>query len=238
MRCTYGESGHSDKRPIPESPDSRIHVRSRHGHPAYIHEHEEQCDECGQRRTSGSHEGGVGLLAPFVGREGGYASWCEQVWRGITLTALECIPNEGSVNRTPLPATPVVISFCSHPKASFLLRPKENPTHFVRERGSLAEGVGFEPTIPVKVCRFSRPVRSTRLRHPSSNCTEAAGGKSTPYGAAFQKKTSSNDLSSDCSRPPDRCFTARTGVWERGTPTGRPGGRWSFPGRCSAEVWP
>ena len=30
-----------------------------------------------------------------------------------------------------------------------------------------AEGVGFEPTIPVRVCRFSRPVHSTRLCHPS-----------------------------------------------------------------------
>ena len=58
-------------------------------------------------------------------------------------------------------------SFPMRPQASLLPLEKENPTHFVRERGSLAEGVGFEPTIPVKVCRFSRPVRSTRLRHPS-----------------------------------------------------------------------
>ena len=45
----------------------------------------------------------VGLVVPFVGQGRGYASWCEQVWRGITLAALACIPEGGSVKRTPLP---------------------------------------------------------------------------------------------------------------------------------------
>jgi hypothetical protein len=31
----------------------------------------------------------------------------------------------------------------------------------------LAEGVGFEPTRPLLTCRFSRPVHSTKLCHPS-----------------------------------------------------------------------
>jgi hypothetical protein len=31
-----------------------------------------------------------------------------------------------------------------------------------------AEGMGFEPMTTVRPCRFSRPVRSTRLRHPSA----------------------------------------------------------------------
>ncbi len=45
---------------------------------------------------------------------------------------------------------------------------QKSPIHF-RGRGHFcfAEGVGFEPTIRVNVCRFSRPVHSTRLCHPS-----------------------------------------------------------------------
>ena|GEM_PF-6003135 len=123
---------------------------------------------------------------------------------------------------TPLQALRAHGSFTfDPPRASSVRTERKSPTHFVRERGFLdAEGVGFEPTIPVKVCRFSRPVRSTRLRHPSGGCTKAAGGKSTPNRAAFQKKTSSNDVSSGCSRPQGRCFTARLGPKERSTPTG------------------
>lgn len=68
---------------------------------------------------------------------------------------------------------------------------RKSPTHCVRERGFLdAEGVGFEPTIPVKVCRFSRPVRSTRLRHPSNSgrSFRADGRQNYVHCRLFQKE--------------------------------------------------
>ena len=59
-------------------------------------------------------------------------------------------------------------------KQAFFGQKQRSPIHF-RGRGFLdAEGVGFEPTIPVKVCWFSRPVHSTRLCHPSGSGSDAA----------------------------------------------------------------
>ena len=65
-------------------------------------------------------------------------------------------------------------SFSSSESKLSLAKNKEAPSTFVDGASLDAEGVGFEPTIPVKVCWFSRPVHSTRLCHPSGSGSDAA----------------------------------------------------------------
>ncbi len=74
----------------------------------------------------------VGLVVPFVGQGRGYVSWCEQVWRGITLAALACIPEGGASSEPPPRLHRSWFSFVRIRKQAFFCVQKKTPlTSFV-----------------------------------------------------------------------------------------------------------
>src|SRR5438445_12278116 len=67
-------------------------------------------------------------------------------------------------------------------RGNFLVRPRQTKSPKHARTFSLAEGVGFEPTVPLPARRFSRPFPST-TRTPFHN----RGHYSTEYGTSVAR---------------------------------------------------